>query len=83
MRGGKAILDHLLPKRQRLTRGHHAAMPYADIPAFGTKLAEINTVAAKALMFTILTFARTSETLRMTLMRSASPTRFCEIQPAT
>ena len=23
-------LDQLLPKRQRLTRGHHAAMPYAE-----------------------------------------------------
>jgi hypothetical protein len=27
-------LDQLLPKRQRLTRGHHAAMPYAEVPAF-------------------------------------------------
>ena len=27
-------LDQLLPKRQRLTRGHHAAMSYADVPAF-------------------------------------------------
>jgi hypothetical protein len=25
-------LDQLLPKRQRLTRGHHAAMNYADVP---------------------------------------------------
>jgi len=24
--------DPLLPKRQRLTRGHHAAMPSADVP---------------------------------------------------
>jgi integrase len=36
------------------------------LPSFWMKLAEINTVAAKALMFTILTFARTSETLRIT-----------------
>ena len=27
-------LDHLLPKRQKLTRGHHAAMPYTEVPAF-------------------------------------------------
>jgi integrase len=59
-------LDKLLPKPAKLTRGHHAAMPYADLPAFWAKLAEINTVAAKALMFTILTCARTSETLGMT-----------------
>jgi hypothetical protein len=26
-------LDKLLPKRAKLTRGHHAAMPYADVPA--------------------------------------------------
>ena len=32
-------LDQLLPKRQRLTRGHHAAMPYADVPAFMSRLA--------------------------------------------
>ena len=25
-------LDAILPKRQRLTRGHHPAMPYADVP---------------------------------------------------
>src|SRR5262249_22287124 len=27
-------LDQLLPKRQKLTRGHHAAMLYAELPAF-------------------------------------------------
>ena len=27
-------LDQFLPKRQRLTRGHHAAMSYGDVPAF-------------------------------------------------
>ena len=27
-------LDQLLPKRQRLTRGHHAAMPYLQVPGF-------------------------------------------------
>ena len=27
-------MDQLLPKRQRLTRGHHAAMDYAELPAF-------------------------------------------------
>ena len=31
-------LDQLLPKRQRLTRGHHAAMSYADVPAFMSDL---------------------------------------------
>ena len=27
-------LDKLLAKRQKLTRGHHAAMPYTEVPAF-------------------------------------------------
>jgi integrase len=62
----KGHLDHLLPKRQRLVRGHHRAMPYADLPAFWTKLAEIDTTASRALMFVILTCARTSEVLHMT-----------------
>jgi integrase len=61
----KGHLDHLLPKRQRLVKGHHKAMPYADLPAFWVKLAEIDTVASRALQFTILTFARTSEVLLM------------------
>src|SRR6266480_5386368 len=26
-------LDQLLPRRQLLTRGHHAAIPYAAVPA--------------------------------------------------
>ena len=32
-------LDQLLPKRQRLTRGHHAAMNYSDLPAFTGRFA--------------------------------------------
>ena len=60
-------LDHLLPPAKKLgVRGHHAAMPYAELPAFWTRLAEINTTASRALMFTILTCARTSETLHAT-----------------
>ena len=60
-------LDHLLPPAKKLgVRGHHAAMPYADLPAFMAKLAEIDTTASRALAFTILTCARTSETLGMT-----------------
>jgi integrase len=52
-------LDKLLPKRQKLTRGHHAAMPFADVPAFLAQLRERESVAALALEFTILTAART------------------------
>lgn len=56
-------LSHLLPKRQKLTRGHHAAMPYADVPAFVAKLRKRDALAALALEFTILTAARSGETL--------------------
>lgn len=56
-------LDQLLPKRQRLSRGHHAAMPYAQVPAFMTDLQSRSTVAARALEFTLLTAARSGEVL--------------------
>ena len=44
-------LDKLLPKRAKLTRGHHAAMPYADVPAFVASLRERPATAARALEF--------------------------------
>ncbi len=56
-------LDQLLPKRQRLTRGHHAAMNYADVPTFIADLQSRNATAALALEFTILTAARSGEVL--------------------
>ncbi|MGC1860303.1 MAG: integrase arm-type DNA-binding domain-containing protein [Methylocystis sp.] len=54
-------LAHLLPKRDLLSRGHHAAMPYANAPIFIEKLRAIDSVAALALEFTILTAARSGE----------------------
>jgi integrase len=59
-------LDHLLPKRQKLTRGHHAALPYADLPALIVDLRSRDAVAALALEFLILTAARTGEVLGAT-----------------
>lgn len=56
-------LDHLLSKRQKLTRGHHAAMSYAVVPAFLARLRERPAIAALALEFLILTAARTGEVL--------------------
>ena len=56
-------LAHLLPKRRKLTRGHHRALPYEQMPVFWSDLSVRTGVAAKALQFTILTAARTSETL--------------------
>lgn len=54
-------LDHLLPKRQKLTRGHHAALPFASVPDFIADLRERDAVAALALEFAILTAARSGE----------------------
>jgi integrase len=56
-------LDNLLPARQKLTRGHHAAMAYQEVPAFITSLRERQAVAALALEFAILTAARSGEVL--------------------
>ncbi len=60
----KGHLEHILPARQRLSQGHHAAMPFADVPAFYASLRANPSVAARALEFTILTAARTSEALK-------------------
>lgn len=56
-------LDQVLPRRRRLGRGHHAALPFDCMAAFMTDLRERPGLAAKALAFTILTAARTSEVL--------------------
>jgi integrase len=56
-------LDQLLPKRQRLTRGHHAAMNYSDLPTFTSDLQARTVSAARALEFAILTAARSREVL--------------------
>jgi integrase len=56
-------LDKLLPKRQKLARGHHAAMPYSDVPDFVASLRDREAVAAMALEFCILTAARSGEAL--------------------
>lgn len=56
-------LDLLLPKRHRLTRGHHKAMAYADVPAFVARLRAGSGVSGRALEFTILTAARSGEVL--------------------
>jgi integrase len=53
----------ILPKRQKLTRGHHVAMPYTEVPAFMSALRERKAMAALALEFLILTAARTGEVL--------------------
>ena len=60
----KGKLAHLLPsisKRQRVK--HHAAMPYAQIPALFQTIGISPVVSAKALLLCVLTATRTSETI--------------------
>jgi integrase len=60
-------IEHTLPARSKIQKTvHHAALPYAELPAFFAKLNERDGVTARALEFTILTAARTGETLGAT-----------------
>jgi integrase len=59
-------LKSVLPARVVLSRGHHAAMPYDDVPAFVAKLRNAAAMAARALEFLILTAARSGEALGAT-----------------
>ena len=56
-------IGKVLPARDRKKIEHHPALPYAELPAFTAELAKRGGVAAKALLFTILTAARSGETL--------------------
>jgi integrase len=61
-------LQHLLPSIGKLKRDkkHHAAVPYKEVPAVVAELRKLNSTSATALLFTILTAARTGETLGAT-----------------
>jgi integrase len=57
-------LDHLLPAKTKVRRvKHHAALPYADMPAFMAALRVQDGIAARALELTALTAARTGDTI--------------------
>ena len=56
-------LDATLPKRAKLTRGHHAALAYPDMPPFMSDLRTRPALAALALELAVLTATRTSEVL--------------------
>ncbi len=49
------------PLTAQLTRGHHNALPFVDVPAFMGRLRSVQDVAARALEFVILTAARSGE----------------------
>jgi integrase len=55
-------LEHALPARAEIAPvEHHAAMPYAEVPAFFAKLKNDSSALAACLEFTILTAARRAE----------------------
>ena len=59
----KGHLDHILPKHGKASRGHHAALPWTEVPNFLNILEARDGMAALAFRFLILTAARTSEVL--------------------
>lgn len=57
-------LDKLLPAPSKVRRvKHRTALPYVEVPGFMERLRDNDSVSAKALEFTILTAARTGETI--------------------
>lgn len=59
----KGHLKDILPKRDKSKIKKFAAMPYEEIPSFFSKIRKVHTIPALALEFTVLTAARTNETL--------------------
>jgi integrase len=61
----KGLLDKLLPARSRVSPvEHHKALPYADLPRLVAELRRRDSLSARALEYTILTAARTSDTIQ-------------------
>jgi integrase len=54
-------LEAILPKPSKLTRGHHAAMAFDEVPQFIERLRKIQSLGALALEFLVLTAARSGE----------------------
>lgn len=57
----RGLLENLLPARQKLSRGHHAAVPYTDLPATIGRLRAASGTSARAVEFAALTAARSGE----------------------
>jgi len=57
----KGLLDKVMPARKKLTRGHHAALAYAEAPKMIKALRQSKGTSARAVEFLVLTAARTGE----------------------
>jgi integrase len=63
----KGSLDKLLPSKSQVAPvQHHKALPYVELPRFMAELRGRKSLSARALEFTILTAARTSDTIDAT-----------------
>lgn len=62
----KGGLSTLLPTRSKLSKRHHAAMRFVEVPGFVGELRVREATAARALEFAILTASRSGEVLGMT-----------------
>lgn len=62
----KGHLENILPKRQTLTKGHHPAMAYLELPDFFARLETVEALSARALQILILTAGRSIEVLQAT-----------------
>ena len=59
-------LAAMLPARSKVDKQHHAAAPLLEVPAIVQQLRNMDGIAARALEFTILTAARSGETMGTT-----------------
>lgn len=58
----RGCLNAVFPRPSKVAKPkHHAAMPFADVPAFVAALRKVDTTAARALELAILTAARSGE----------------------
>jgi len=59
----RGSLKSWLPKRDKLSRGHHAAMKFKVIPEFMARLRARDSISARCLEFLILTASRSGEAI--------------------
>jgi len=60
-------LEHLLARKSQIAPvRHQPALPYRDVPAFMAELRDRDSISARALEWTILTAARTGDTIGAT-----------------
>ena len=63
----KNNLEHIMPSLDKVrVKKHHKSMPYEKVPKLVQTLVDVDAAGARALLFTILTAARTNEVIGAT-----------------